>query len=173
MTHGTRASATALGVVAFASLSPLAAATAATTVHRPAHAVPRRAAHVNGSVHAHHYTYGSGYNPGAAAAAGVIGGILGAAAASSAYPYSCDPYYGWDYGDYGWGGYGPYYGGYGYGYGGPGFYGNRFGYGGGHFAGGDFGRMGGFAGGNFGHMGGFSGAHMGGFGGHMGSARIR
>ena len=60
----------------------------------------------------HRYAYG--YNPGAAVAAGVIGGV------AAGYPYSCDDsYYGsygaCDTGDYAWGGdYGPYYGGYGY-----------------------------------------------------------
>ena len=134
--------------------------------------------------------YGYGYDPGSAAAAGVIGGVLGGLAGG--YPYGCDYYYygpygGCDYGDYGWGGYGPYYGGFDYGYGpgffgggfgrgfngqrfGRGFNGQRFGHGfhggGGHFAGGNFGHMGGFGGG---HMGGFGGGHMGGFGGgHMG-----
>src|SRR4029077_17036173 len=46
------------------------------------------------------YVCGYGYNPGAAVAAGVIGGI------AAGYPYSCDDYYsgtygGCDYGDYG------------------------------------------------------------------------
>ena len=41
----------------------------------------------------HRYVYSYGYNPGAAAA-GVIGGTLGAAAG---YPYYCDSYY---YGPY-------------------------------------------------------------------------
>ena len=41
----------------------------------------------------HRYVYGYGYNPGAAAAAGVIGGIIGAAAG---YPYDCNwPDYGY------------------------------------------------------------------------------
>ena len=66
--------------------------------------------------------YGYGYNPGAAAAAGVIGGILGLGVAA-AYPYSCDyGHYGYPYGacaDYGY--YGPYYGDYGFGYGYPGY----------------------------------------------------
>jgi hypothetical protein len=179
MTHGVRASALALGLAAFASLSPLAAS-AATNVHHPAPAAhARRASHVNGRLTAHrnvrHYAHGRahhyayGYNPGAAAAAGVIGGIVGAA---SAYPYSCDDYYGaygaCDYGDYGY--YAPYYGGYGYGYN-PGFYGGHFNRGfhggGSHFAGGNFGHMGSFGGG--GHFGGFGGGHMGGFGGgHFG-----
>jgi hypothetical protein len=183
----------ALSAAAFVSSAPLSGAGAATVAHNYHHVTHSRVAHgVHGYVarnHVahHHYAwrngrrYAYGYNPGAAVAAGVIGGALGAAA----YPYSCDDsYYGsygaCDTGDYAWGGYyGPYYGGYGY-Y--PGFYGrhngygfNRFGYGhgfagaGGHFAGGNFGHAGGFAGGNFGHMGGFGGGHFGGFGGgHFG-----
>ena len=118
------------------------------------------------------YVYGYGYNPGAAVAAGVIGGI------AAGYPYSCDDYYsgtygGCDYGDYG--DYLPYYGG--FGFGGPVFFGrghfhhgfgNGFAFhgGGAHFAGGNFGHMGGFGGG---HVGGFGGGHFGGFGGgHFG-----
>ena len=103
MTHGAlRISAIAIGAAAFVSLLPLSAASAATVVHQPAHGVHhaaggvhRHVAHVHGRVYAHHYghahryAYGYGYNPGAAVAAGVIGG---------GYPY-CDDYY-----------YGPYYG---------------------------------------------------------------
>ncbi len=176
MIHGVRASVLALGVAAFASLFPLAAS-AATNVHHPAAAAHARTAHVTGRLTAHHavrhyahgraHGYAYGYNPGAAAAAGVIGGILGAA---SAYPYSCDDYYGGygscDYGDYGY--YAPYYGGYGYGYN-PGFYGGHFNRGFHGGIGGNFGHTGGFAGGNFGHMGAIGGGHFGGFGGgHMG-----
>ena len=102
MTHGAlRVSAIALGAAALVSLSPLSAATAATVVHHPAHAVHGRAGHAYGRVahaHGHHYVwrnghryaYGYGYNPGAAVAAGVIGGVLGAAAG---YPYDCGGYY--------------------------------------------------------------------------------
>ena len=102
MTHGAlRVSAIALGAAALVSLSPLSAASAATVVHHPAHAVHGRAGHAYGRVahaHGHHYVwrnghryaYGYGYNPGAAVAAGVIGGILGAAAG---YPYDCGGYY--------------------------------------------------------------------------------
>src|SRR6185312_4759991 len=91
MTNGVRTSVFALGVAAFASLSPLSAASGA-TVHHPAHAVHGRTAHAYGRLTARHnvhhyghryahryghrYAYGYGYNPGAAAA-GVIGGILG------------------------------------------------------------------------------------------------
>ena len=57
MTHGVRVSVIALSVVAFASLSPLAAASAATTVHHPVHAVHARTAHVNGRLTAHHYAH--------------------------------------------------------------------------------------------------------------------
>jgi hypothetical protein len=212
MTHGAlRISAIAVGAAAFVSLSPLSAASAATVVHHPAHGVHhaaggvhRQVAHVHGRVYAHHYGhahryayghahrygYGYGYNPGAAVAAGVIGG---------GYPY-CDDYsdYGPYYGscnDYSYGYSYPYYD-YGYGFGGPVFVGGgrfhlRFDhgfhrgfafhgdgahfqgdgqFGGGHFAGANFGHMGGFGGGNMGgfgggHMGGFGGGHMGGFGG--------
>jgi hypothetical protein len=178
-----RVSAIALGAAAFALLSPLSAASAATLVHHyPAHGVHRRVAHVHGRLYvhryahgnAHHYAYGYGYNPAPAAAAGVIGGILGGL---GAYPYDCSSYY---YGSYGcpayydWGddywpyygyGYGPYYGGYGA-YGGYGRYGHgriaggHFNGGGSHFAGGNFGHVGGFGGGHFG--GGFGGGHFGG-----------
>ena len=191
MTNGVRTSVLALGVAAFASLSPLSAANAATTVHHPARAVHGRTAHVYGRVTAHHnvhryahhyahryghrYAYGYGYNPGAAAAAGVIGGILGGLVGG--YPYSCDDYYygpygacgyygdyGYGYPDYGFGyGYAPYY--YG-GYGGYGGYGRGFhgrGFAGGHFGHFERGHMGGgFGGGRF------AGGHMGGgFGGHF------
>ncbi len=131
----------ALGAAAFASLAPLAPATAATVVHHPAHAVHRHVAHGYAGHHAHHYAYrhgrryaGYGYNPGMA----VVGAALGLGAAA-AYPYGCDPY---SYGPWGsnacadtsdWGGYyGPAYGGFGYGYGpgyyGGGHYGHRSGY---------------------------------------------
>jgi hypothetical protein len=186
-----RVSALALSAAAFVLSAPLSGAGAATVApnHHAAH--PRVTHGMHGYVarsHAPHrhyawrigHRYAYGYNPGAAVAARVIGGALGAA-----YPYSCDDAYygsygGCDTGDYAWGGdYVPYYGGYGY-Y--PGFYGrnngygfNRFGYGhgfagvGGHFAGGNFGHVGGFAGGSFGHAGGFGGGHFGGFGGgHFG-----
>jgi len=167
-----RISAIALGPAAFAVLSPLPSAGAATVVHHPAHGVHRQVAHVHGRVYAHHsahahrYAYRNGYNPGAAVAAGVIGG------AAAGYPYSCDyygygPYGGCDYGDYGYDG--PYFGGFGFG---SGFHNRRFGLnhgfqgGGSRFVGGNFGHMGGFGGG---HMGGFGGGHMGGFGGgHFG-----
>src|SRR5271170_5228399 len=148
MTHGAlRISAIALGAAAFVSLSPLPEASAATAVHHPAHAVHARAAHAYGRVaHAHgrhyvsrnghRYAYGyGGYNPGAAVAAGVLGGVL------AGYPYDCGGYsYGPDYGscdDYGYGSGYPYYG---YGYGGYGGYGGGYGRGfhggGAHFAGG-------------------------------------
>jgi hypothetical protein len=170
----------ALGAAAFASLAPLAPASAATVVHHPSRAVHRHVAHGYAGHHVHHYAYrhghryaGYGYNPGAA----VVGTALGLGAAA-AYPYGCDPY---SYGPWGsngcadtsdWGGYyGPAYGGFGYGYG-PGYYGG--GYGGGHFGHGyghGFGFQGGgaprIAGGSFGHMGGFRG-HAGGFGGRGG-----
>ena len=191
-----RASAIALGAAALVSLSPLSAANAATVAHpyrhtatvthhyqRPAHA---RVAHGVHGVHGyvarshvghHHYVWRNGhryayygYNPGAAVAAGVIGG------AAAGYPYcgdysyygSCDDYsYGYPY---------PYYD-YGFGFGGPVFFGRDhfhhgfnhgigFHGGGAHFASGNFGHMGGFGGG---HVGGFGGGHFGGFGGgHMG-----
>src|SRR5271155_1192459 len=157
MTHGAlRVSALALGAAALVSLSPLSAASAATVVHHPAHAVHGRAGHAYGRVahaHGHHYVwrnghryaYGYGYNPGAA----VVGGVLGAAAA---YPYDCGGYaygpYDGSCSDYGYGSGYPYYG-YGYGYGGYGGYGHGFHGGGAHFAGGNFGRMGGFGGGHF------------------------
>src|SRR5271170_7079683 len=120
-----RISAIALGAAAFAVLSPLPAADAATVVHHPAHGVShpahgvhQRIAHVQGRVYARHYAHAHvhrhvyGYNPGAAGAAGVIVG------AAPGYPYSCDynyygPYGGCDYGDYGdYGYYGPYFGGF-------------------------------------------------------------
>jgi hypothetical protein len=197
MTFGPlRASGVALAATAVALVSPLAAANAATVTHHYGPATHSRVAHgVHGYVarshvghrryvwrNGHRYAYGYGYNPGAAVAAGVLGGVIGAAG----YPYcgdygpygdSCDDY-GWGYGypDYGYGGYG-----YGWG-GGPGFvgagrYGHGFGNGfavhggGAHFAGGNFGHMGGFGGGHMGGFGGggFGGGHMGGFGGgHMG-----
>src|SRR5271167_680578 len=93
MTHGgLRISAIALRAVAFVSLLPLSAASATTVVHYPAHGVHhaaggvhRHVANVHGRVYAHHYgnahryAYGHahryGYNPGAAVAAGVIGGV--------------------------------------------------------------------------------------------------
>ena len=81
----------------------------------------------------HRYAYG--YNPGAAVAAGVVGGV------AAGYPYSCDYSYGGcnygDYADYGdYGDYGPYYGGFGFG---PGFHGRHFGFGHGfHGNGGQF-----------------------------------
>ncbi|HEY1782606.1 MAG TPA: hypothetical protein VGG79_19605 [Roseiarcus sp.] len=171
-----RVSALALGASALTLLSPLSVANAATVVHHPA--IRGRVTHAHGrhTVHyyahpylrGHRYAYGNGYNPGAAAAVGVIGGILGAGLAGAydcgGYGYgSCDGYgygYGPDYGGFGYA-----YPGYGYGYGaGYGGYGGRYGYGG-HFRGG----AAHFAGGNFGHMGGFGGGHFGGFGGgHMG-----
>ena len=182
-----RVSALALGASTLTLFSPLPVANAATVVHHPAihgrvtyahgrHTVHHYARH---SVRGHRYAYGNGYNPGAAAAVGVIGGILGAGLAGA---YDCG---GYGYGscdDYGYG-YGPYYGGFGYGYPGYGYgagyggYGGRYGYGGygghfgggaAHFAGGNFGRMGSFGGGHFGggHMGGFGGGHFGG-GGHF------
>ena len=93
MTHGAlRVSAIALGAAAFVSLSPLSAASAATstspeTVQHPAHTYAHHYTH-HGYPHAHYvwrngrryvwnghsYVYSYGYNPGAAAAAGVIGG---------------------------------------------------------------------------------------------------
>jgi hypothetical protein len=185
-----RVSAIALGASALALLSPLPAANAATVTHRYQHVAHPRVAHGahayvahsrTGARHyvwrnGHRYASGYGYNPGAAVAAGVIGGALGAAA----NPYTCEydygPYGGCDYGDYAdYGDYGPYYGGFGYGYA-PGFYGGNFGHGfhggGARFASGNFGHMGGFGGG---HMGGFGGGHMGGFGGgHFGGGgRLR
>ena len=163
-----RVSAIVLGAAAFAFLSPLSAASAATVVHHPAHDVHRPVAHVYGRLHAtrsvhhhyargstHRYAYGYGYDPGAAAAAGVIGGLLGAGVAGA---YDC----GYGYGscdDYGYG-YGPFDGGYGYGYG-PGL---GFGYGGYGRGFNGNGFHGHFAGGNFGHMGGFGGGHFGGGG---------
>jgi hypothetical protein len=187
----------ALGAAALIGAPVLAPADAATVVHHPAHY--RHTAHAFGhrtarrTLHGHVYGY-NGYSPGAAAAAGVIGSILGLGAAG-AYPYSCDyGSYGYPYGscsDYG--DYGPYYGDYGFGYGYPGYYGyggyggygygRRYGFNGGHgfygggnhiaggfghvggFGGGGFGHVGGFGGGGFGHMGGFGGGHVGGFGG--------
>jgi hypothetical protein len=183
-----RVSAIALGVAALALFLPLAAANAATGAQHYRHATHPSVSHgaygyvAHNRAGARHYVsrngrhYAYGYNPGAAAAAVVIGGALGAAAGN---PYTCEydygPYGGCDYGDYGWGGdYAPYYGGFGYGYA-PGFYGGNFGHGfhggGAHFASGNFGHMG-FGGG---HFGGFGGGHMGGFGGgHFGvGGRLR
>jgi hypothetical protein len=142
MTHGVlRVSAIALGAAALVSLSPLSAASAATSATSPATVQHAYAHHYTPHAHTvwrngrryvwngHSYVYGYGYNPGAAVAAGVIGGIAGAAAG---YPYSCTN---WTYDGscpaYGWGGdYGPYWGGYygAYGYG-PGYYGHNWGYG--------------------------------------------
>jgi hypothetical protein len=189
-----RVSAVALGASALALLSPLSAANAATVAHHTQHVAHSRVARgAHGYVahshtgprhyvwrNGHRYVYGS--NPGAAVAAGVIGGALGAAAG---YPYCGDYSYGPFNGsceDYGWG-YG-YPDDYGYGWGGPVFvgrdhfhhdFGNRvpFHGGGARFASGNFGHMG-FGGGHFGgfgggHVGGFGGGHMGGFGGgHFG-----
>ena len=95
MTHGAiRVSAIALGVAAFVSLSPLSAASAA-TFNKPGDGSAPRAhlyATTIPTTHTHHYVwrngrryvwnghsyvYSYGYNPGAAAAAGVIGGIAG------------------------------------------------------------------------------------------------
>jgi hypothetical protein len=194
MTPGAlRASAIALGSAALMLSSPVSAANAATVTHHYPHpamvthhyqhpAGPRVAHGVHGYVaHSHvghrHYVWRNGhryayygYNPGAAVAAGVIGG------AAAGYPYcggdyydgSCDDYsYGYPYPDYD----------YGFGFGGPVFFGrdhfhhgfnHGFGFhgGGAHFASGNFGHMGGFGGG---HVGGFGGGHFGGFGGgHMG-----
>jgi len=194
MTPGAlRASAIALGSAALMLASPVSAANAATVTHHYPHAAtvthhyqhpagPRVAHGAHGYVaHSHvghrHYVWRNGrryayygYNPGAAVAAGVIGG------AAAGYPYcggdyydgSCDDYsYGYPYPDYD----------YGFGFGGPVFvgrshfhhgFGRGFGFhaGGAHFASGNFGHMGGFGGG---HVGGFGGGHFGGFGGgHMG-----
>ena len=148
MTNGAlRTSAIALGAAAFAMLSTIPAADAATAVHHYGHVAHARVGHArvaHGHVYGHvararagtrhyvwrngrRYAYGAGYNPGAAVAAGVIGGVLGGLAGG--YPYSCDySYYGpydscgyYGVGDGYWPyygyGYGPYYGGYG-GYGG-------------------------------------------------------
>jgi hypothetical protein len=169
-----RVSAVALGASALALLSPLAAANAATVAHpyqHPAHSRVVHGAHgyvAHSRTGARHYVwrnghrYVYGYDPGAAVAAGVVGGVLGAAANPYACEYDYGPYGGCDYGDYGWGGYAPYYGGFGFA---PGFYGGNFGHGfhggGAHFANGNFGHMG-FGGG--GHMGGFGGGHFGGGG---------
>ena len=210
MTHGAlRVSAIALGAAAFVSLSPLSAASAATSTG-PADGRSASRAHLCASLcpprlyahyvwrngrryvwNGHSYVYGYGYNPGAAAAAGVIGGIAGCGAAG--YPYGCDPYgirllprlrWATTTGRIG-AAIRPYYGGFGYGYG-PGFYGH-----------GCYGQAAtvtampavmastaeapispaetsatwaASAGGGFGgHMGGFGGGHFGGFGGgHMG-----
>jgi hypothetical protein len=182
MTHGAlRVSAIALGAAAFVSLSPLSAAVAATSATTPeavqhtyvhhytprAHTIWRNGRRYVWNVHSY------GYNPGAAVAAGVIGGVAGAVAG---YPYAC---YNWPYDGYcpaySWGGYyGPGWSGWGYGYG-PGWYRHGWyghGYGSSHpFTGGSFGHMNAFAGGNFGH---FGGGHFGGFGGgHFGGgARV-
>lgn len=188
-------------VAALASAPAFGAADAATVVHHPtyyrhaAHVYRHNDARLHGRVYRYGYIHGYGYSPDAAAAAGVVGGILGLGLAS-AYPYACDyGSYGYPYGacaDYGY--YRPDYGDYALGYGYPGIY--RYGYGpnfygrgyGRRFAGAGFGHMGafrGFAGparvatGSFGHMSGFGSgfgnggfAHMGGFGGggfgHMG-----
>ncbi len=107
----------AIAAAALISAPLLGGADAATVARHSAHY--RHAAHVYGHHHARHYAhrgwhghvYRYGYYPGAAAAAGVIGSVLGAAAG---YPYYCDyGYYGYPYGacaDYGY--YGPYYGDY-------------------------------------------------------------
>ena len=134
----------ALGAAAAFAAAPLSQASAATYIHHNVHAAHshvihghvahRHVAHRYAYRHGHGYVSGYGgygYNPGAAAAAGVIGSILGAGVAGAyGYPNDCDygsfgycGDYGYDYG-YGW----PYYGGsYGYGYG-PGYgYGGRYG----------------------------------------------
>ena len=217
MTPGAlRISAIALGAAALVLLSPFSAGNAATVTHRhaatvthhyrhPAHPQVAHGAHgyvARNHVGHRHYVWRNGhryayygYNPGAAAAAGVIGG------AAAGYPYcgdysygtyygSCDDYsYGYPYPDYD----------YGFGFGGPVFFGRdhfhhgftpwlRLPGGGAHFASGNFGHAGGFGGGHFGgfgaghvggfggggfagggHMGGFGGGHFGGFGGgHFG-----
>ena len=162
-----RISALAIGVVAFALPFALPAGAAPVAHHdrQAAHSNHAQARGAHGYV-AHGYgrhrryiwrdgpRYGYGYNPGAAVAAGVIGGV------AAGYPAYCSDYayggYGGSCDDYGWG----YpYSGYGYGYGwGPGFVG------GGQFHRG-FGFNGGgarFANGGFGHMGGFGGGHAGG-----------
>ena len=141
-----RLSALALGAAALVSSPSLGPVDAATVVHHPAHY--RHAAHSlrtshspTGAWHGHVYRYGNyGYNPGAAAAAGVIGSVLGLGLAGclslllrlrttaipTARATTTATYGGPYYGDYGFGyGYPGYYGGYG-GYG----YGRRFGYGG-------------------------------------------
>ncbi|MGA8583404.1 MAG: hypothetical protein WB715_06125, partial [Roseiarcus sp.] len=65
MTHGAlRVSAIALGAAALVSSSPLSAATAATVVHHPAHAVHGRAGHAYGRVahaYGHHYVWRNGH----------------------------------------------------------------------------------------------------------------
>jgi hypothetical protein len=205
MTFGSlHASAIALAVAGLAFSSPVPAANAATVAHHYGYAVHPRVSHgLHGSVargHAgpryvarnhvghhhyvwqngHRYVYGYGYNPGAAIAAGMIGGV------AAGYP-GCDNDYGSYYGscdDYGYG-YSYPYSDYGYGFGGPVFVGrDHFHHGfdhgfgfhgdGAHFASGNFGHMGGFGGGQIGgfgggHFGGFGGGHMGGFGGgHFG-----
>src|SRR3984957_3650503 len=122
-----RVSALALGASALTLFSSLPVANAATVVHHQAIHGRVTYAHGRHTVHhyAHHYVrghryaYGNGYNPGAAAAVGVIGGILGAGLAGA---YDCGGY-GYGYGscdDYGYG-YEPYYGGFGYGYPGYGY----------------------------------------------------
>src|SRR5580692_12527383 len=99
-----RVSAIALSAAAFVLSSSVPAANAATVVHHYGHAAHPRVAHgVHGYVahsHAGHrhyvwrngrrYVYGYGYNPGAAVAAGVIGGV-----AAAGYPYysNCGDYY--------------------------------------------------------------------------------
>ncbi len=92
-----RVSALALGGSALTLFSPLPVANAATVVHHPAIHGRVTYAHGRHTVHhyAHHYVrghryaYGNGYNPGAAAAVGVIGGILGAGLAGA---YDCGGY---------------------------------------------------------------------------------
>ena len=213
MTPGAlRVSAVALGSAVLALSSAFSAANAATVTHPYGHAATvahhyQHAAHplvahgVHGYVarghvghrhyvwrNGHRYAY-YGYNPGAAVAAGVIGG------AAAGYPYCGDYSYGTYYGscnDYSYGYPYPDYD-YGFGFGGPVFVGRdhfHHGFhdhfhdhgfpGGAHFASGNFGHTGGFGGGHFGgfgtgHVGGFGGAgfagggHMGGFGGgHFG-----
>ena len=106
-------SALALSAAALVLASPLSAANAATIARHYQHAThyqqaaqrPQRVAHSRvahgaheyvarshaGHRHyvwrnGHRYAYGYGYNPGAAVAAGVIGGV------AAGYPYSCDYY---------------------------------------------------------------------------------
>ena len=129
-----RVSALALSAAALVLSSPLSAANAATVARHYQHATHyqhaahSRVAHARVAHGVHEYVarghaghrhyvwrnghrYAYGYNPGAAVAAGVIGGV------AAGYPYSCDysysgPYGGYDYGDYADYGYdyGPYYG---------------------------------------------------------------
>ena len=85
-----RVSAVALGAMAMVPFAPLSAASAATVVHHPVHghvAYARGRHDVHHYAHryvaGHRYVYANGYNPGAAAAVGVIGGILGAGLAGA------------------------------------------------------------------------------------------